>query len=304
MAWLISRALIDSYESSRSSLGQEVESSEESYLAGAQSAPSSSTHTPQAYLSLARMTAFSRLSRYGMTFAPLTDDRGEDVLTWYREASPVRTSQSSSETQQVLLAHEAGSGLKWRASSESVNLDLFSSKTRQPSSGEASTALSETLPRWGMFRGGQLLEPTTQVLPTIENDSGWWATPAARDWKDTPGMSKKREKGKHRIDMLPRQVYASLDGSESFTPPTATTKETALDVELIFQIAGVPAPQWKSVNTVRSMESSGQGPKSALLNPAWVEWLMGWPPGWTDFAPLGMDRFRQWLRLHGVSCDE
>jgi len=26
------------------------------------------------------------------------------------------------------------------------------------------------------------------------------------------------------------------------------------------------------------------------LNPTWVEWLMGWPLGWTDLKPLGMDK--------------
>ena len=29
------------------------------------------------------------------------------------------------------------------------------------------------------------------------------------------------------------------------------------------------------------------------LNPTWVEWLMGWPIGWTDLKPLAMDRYRQ-----------
>lgn len=35
-----------------------------------------------------------------------------------------------------------------------------------------------------------------------------------------------------------------------------------------------------------------------ILNPDWVEWLMGWPPGWTDLQPLAMDKFQRWLRLH------
>ena len=42
------------------------------------------------------------------------------------------------------------------------------------------------------------------------------------------------------------------------------------------------------------IEAGGQ------LNPDWVEWLMGWPVGWTDLKPLGMDKFQQWLHLHGV----
>jgi hypothetical protein len=34
------------------------------------------------------------------------------------------------------------------------------------------------------------------------------------------------------------------------------------------------------------------------LNPEWVEWLMGWPIGWTDLRPLGMGRFQRWWELH------
>ena len=37
------------------------------------------------------------------------------------------------------------------------------------------------------------------------------------------------------------------------------------------------------------------------LNPPWVEWLMGWPIGWTDLKPLETDKFRKWLQLHGRS---
>jgi len=36
------------------------------------------------------------------------------------------------------------------------------------------------------------------------------------------------------------------------------------------------------------------------LNPDWVEWLMGWPIGWTDLKPSGMDKFQQWLDSHGI----
>ena len=35
------------------------------------------------------------------------------------------------------------------------------------------------------------------------------------------------------------------------------------------------------------------------MNPDWVEWLMGWPIGWTDLRPLAMDRFQQWRDSHG-----
>ena len=38
---------------------------------------------------------------------------------------------------------------------------------------------------------------------------------------------------------------------------------------------------------------------SGTLNPEWVEWLMGWPPGHTALEPLGTDKFQQWSSLHG-----
>ena len=43
------------------------------------------------------------------------------------------------------------------------------------------------------------------------------------------------------------------------------------------------------------------GQTGGSLNPSWVEWLMGWPIGWTDSKPLETDKYQQWLHSHG-SC--
>ncbi len=40
------------------------------------------------------------------------------------------------------------------------------------------------------------------------------------------------------------------------------------------------------------------------LNPTWVEWLMGWPTGWTDCAASVTDKYRQWLQQHGACSAE
>jgi len=37
------------------------------------------------------------------------------------------------------------------------------------------------------------------------------------------------------------------------------------------------------------------------LNPQFVEWLMGWPIGWTDLEPLEMGTFRMWQQWLGIS---
>ena len=38
---------------------------------------------------------------------------------------------------------------------------------------------------------------------------------------------------------------------------------------------------------------------TGTLNPTWVEWLMGWPIGWTDLNALETDKFRKWPHSHG-----
>jgi len=55
--------------------------------------------------------------------------------------------------------------------------------------------------------------------------------------------------------------------------------------------------RWEDPERTRNLNDQVGG----QLNPTWVEWLMGWPLGWTDLKPLEMDRFQQWLRSHGES---
>ena len=51
-----------------------------------------------------------------------------------------------------------------------------------------------------------LFRVRASVRRTSETDCTGWVTPAARDWKDTPGMVAQRD-GKDRVDQLPRQAY-------------------------------------------------------------------------------------------------
>jgi len=77
-----------------------------------------------------------------------------------------------------------------------------------------------------------------------------WATPTTRDHKDTPGMATKAGH-RSRLDQTPRMAFAfPLD-------PTTT-----------------PNGAW----CFRFVQSLPQ----RRLNPAFVEWLMGFPDGWLD----------------------
>lgn len=46
--------------------------------------------------------------------------------------------------------------------------------------------------------------------------------------------------------------------------------------------------------TVWELEEKPDTPGGGQLNPDWVEWLMGWPIGWTALEPLATDRFQKW----------
>ena len=71
-----------------------------------------------------------------------------------------------------------------------------------------------------------------------------------------------------------------------------------------------PTPTVKgNYNRKGASKTSGDGLATAVkrmdphsggkLNPTWVEWLMGWPIGWTGLEPLETGRFQKWLEEHG-----
>ena len=226
MSWHYSQALVEEFLQDTCSDGEP-------------SAPSSGNPTPQAYLCSDRMTAFSRLSRFGMTFAPLTGNRGTELLTWYLAGFPARTSQ-----QQGAEPESRASGLecgwKWPESSMKYDPDSRSWKTRQCSLLGGLVEFSETWPRSGTMRNGESWERPTLERRTEENESGSWPTPM----KSTAGKS-------------PKTLELVISGHCHMT----------LDRALAIRGDGVGLP-----------------------NPMWVEWLMGWPQGWTSMDALETDK--------------
>jgi len=169
MSWLFSQALV-------------VEYSGDTYSDGEQSAPLSGNLTQLAYLPPDKMTAFSRLSRFGMTFKPLTADRGEELLMSYLAAFPVRTSQQQDEAQESTES-DPGCGSTWRESLAKYDPDTFMWKTPQCSLLEDYTEFSETCPKWGSMQDGVLYQQQSAVPPTEETGFGFWPTPVASDCK-------------------------------------------------------------------------------------------------------------------------
>jgi hypothetical protein len=109
--------------------------------------------------------------------------------------------------------------------------------------------------------------------------AAFWSTASSRDWKDTPGMSIKRERNRKRLDQLPRQAF----NSEVVLWPTARASEAGPDFAKVLRSStGMALPAVAASSISPSAESTE---KCGALNPAFVSWLMGFPPEWISCAP-------------------
>jgi hypothetical protein len=167
MSWHFSQALVAEYL-------------EATCLDGDAFAPSNGNPIPQAYLSPDRMKAFSRLSRFGMTCEPLTEDHGAAVLMWYLEGFPVRT-YPQQEREQESTGSDPGCGKKWHGSLAKYDRDTCSWRTAQYSLLGDLELFSETWPRWGMMRNGECSERTISAELSNVKGFGYWPAPVKTD---------------------------------------------------------------------------------------------------------------------------
>lgn len=257
MSFIYSRALVEEFSEATSS-------------DGAQSVLLSGNPTPQAYCAPDKMTAFSRLSRFGMTFKPLMDTLGEDVLTWCQAASRARTSALPAKVQ-ALTEPAAECGDIWRGSLARFDPASSSWRTAQPSLLGDSDESSVTWPRSGMTVNGQCW-----ALPMLGRrirgiDSGLWPTITVCGNYNRKGAS--ATSGDGLITAL--RTWPKPISRDSRTVRGGARMKNSIGSEpLITQVA----------------ESEHR--TDGRLNPVWVEWLMGWPLGWTDLKPLATDKFQ------------
>jgi hypothetical protein len=175
MSWLFSQALVVEY------LG-------DTYLDGEPSVQSSGKNTQLAYLPQDKMTDFSRLSRFGMMFKPLTESRGEELLMSYLGDFHAKTS-AQPEEEKVLGGAEAQCGNTWQESLAKLDQDSCLWKTAQCSLLEDSMLSLQIWPKWGSMRNGECFRQPMLVQTTKENEFGWLEkipTPTASDHKRTP----------------------------------------------------------------------------------------------------------------------
>ena len=233
MSWLYSQVLVEEYLGDIS-------------LDGEQSVQSSGSSTPQAYCAPDKMTGFSRLSRFGMTYKPLKENLGEELLTLYLAAfhAPTLVQQ---EKGQELMEKPLECGEKWRGSFTKYDPNTSLWKTHQCSLLGDLDEFLETWPQWGLMRDGECWEQRTLEQSIRGTEFGLsqeiWPTPVKSDY-----AARRPSKGWKGMSDLPSVVWAKNGGKENPNKPPAK------------------------------------------LNARWVEWLMGWPQGWTKLNPLATDK--------------
>jgi len=273
-----------------------------------------------------------------MTYKPSTANHGEALLTWCQEASRARTSaqperaQESKERDQVC-------GSTWRESSARFDLASSSWKTHQCLWEEDLEWSSVTLPKWGMMRSGVLWERITPPLLTNETESGSWRTPMATDgtktsnrWRDgrtnslnaqvamyptpracmTGAATPERLNDKNRnLEKAVAQVMwptpcatdhkgsgktGTLRDRLDYAVERGATKSKTFATPQARDFRSPSDNRWGNPNRTQNLNDQVGG----MLNPTWVEWLMGWPIGWTDCAASATDKYQQWCLSHGT----
>jgi hypothetical protein len=195
----------------------------------------------------------------GMTFVHSMESLGEEKSMSSQEDFLVKTLVLQEKAQDSM---EKGrdSGEKWQGSFAKYSQDSCSWKTHQCSLLGDLDEFLETWPQWGLMRDGECWEHQTLERSMKGNESGLWPTPTVCGNYNRKGASKTSGDGLATA-VAKWPTPTAHNAKETNSPSEALRNEPTL----AYRVGG-------------------------KLNPTWVEWLMGWPLGWTDLKPLETDK--------------
>ena len=243
--------------------------------------PSSTSPTPEPSSLPDRTTEHFRLSRFGMTCAPLTEDRGEALLMSFLAASRARTSaQQGGATASTASAPACGE--KWPESSVRYDPDSSEWKTAHCLWEEVLPWSSVTLPTWGMTRNGFVYRHPTAERPISAIGAGLWPTPTVCGNYNRSGASAKSGDGLATAVVKRTWPTATATAYKGWSP---NHNRADTDDRLDYSVE-------------REAFQPGQQTPPMRLNPEWVEWLMDFPIGHTGLKPLETHKYQEWLRQH------
>ena len=206
MSWLFSAALVAAYSRANCSGGDA-------------SAQLSVMPTPQPFWRNDKPMDVLKRSPFGLTWKPLTADRGEELLTWYRAGFPARTSHAQARAPES-KASIPGFGGRWRELSVKYDRGTCSWKTHQCLWDEVLPECSVTLTRWGMMQSGVCWERLTPVRRTRGTESGLCRTPDASVVTDGAANAEDRKRQGHAIGL-----HDQVNTPSMWPTPRSTERE-------------------------------------------------------------------------------
>lgn len=161
------------------------------------------------------------------------------------------------------------------------------------------TVSLETLPTSGMTVSGRLFRRSPWVRHIAGSGSSAWPTPTARDVKGASGWKKP---ARNLADLT--YLAQIADGHRMWPTPTAHPDNSNKNGKFKNPTLGDAVRMWPTPTYGKLAGGSGanqriediyqdgqitleekkamQAGNGGRLNPMWVEWLMGFPLGWTD----------------------
>lgn len=284
---------------------------------GEPSAPSKSRSTRATSSFNGSETESLTTSRSGTMFAPSMESRGEGRSMSSAEVSHAKTSAAPGEDSELSEESGADCGESTPGSFARYDRATASWKTAQCLLLGGLESFSGTWPRSGMMRRGRCYPLAIAEHRMNEHECGSsdemikWPTPQSRDFKS--GMASRVERSWRNLNdwaakfptpcrtdykgagktgtFRDRLDYAAERGrTKSNVYPTPRTNGMCGGSGAWAQM-GRLVREGKMTDKERHQIGAWNGGK---LNPDWVEWLMGWPIGWTASKPLEMDRFQSW----------
>ncbi len=185
---------------------------------------------------------------------------------------------------------------------------------------------------------GRLLFQLAPLAPRIDaTDFGFWPTPDVRGFTNDGSLMMLKEKCRNREEWAAMAYRAGISQKQKLWPtphgfspdgksngpsgnelgravnqslrqwPTPTSRDwkdgtaQACKNVPVNGLLGRAVHQWPTptANRRSGLQTHGSNAILGSLNPTWVEWLQGYPIGWTDCAPSAMPSSRKSRRSSG-----